>query len=429
MADDDGTIYDHPGLLMAGQSWDRPVPPAGRKDTILAPEGMQVAFLPGRRPVGLDPGSGQPEVVERFEVDGRTFAPHAVAAILPPGHLRHLLPATEPTPDAPALPLRSWCAVGLTGDKLRVAASRVDPATHWDPARFSGPDLQAGLAEVQARFPDNRVVAQLARCASEYYCCTASNIFLGDFEGGLPVADSCNANCIGCISEQTAPLVSPQQRLAEPPPVEDLIELGVHHLQRATKAMISFGQGCEGEPLTQAERIIRAIAGIRSRTTRGTIHMNTNGSAPEAVADLAAAGLQSVRVSLISARAEAFDAYHRAPFGIDTVEAFCTRAASAGLHVALNLLVFPGFTDRPGEIAALVDFIQRTRAHMVQLRNLDVDPARLMRRLPPASGEPVGMRAFLQRLLERIPDLDVGSFNRFAEDWGPRAPARGGSQS
>ena len=74
------------------------------------------------------------------------------------------------------------------------------------------------------------------------------------------------------------------------------------HLQRAKRAIVSFGQGCEGEPLLQAETIAQAIRLIRSHTDRGTINLNSNASLPEAVERLISAGLDSIRVSLNSAR-------------------------------------------------------------------------------------------------------------------------------
>lgn len=419
LADDAGRIYDHPSLLLAGQSWDRTLPPAGRRDTMPLPAGTELAYLPGRRPVGLDPDSGQQVCVERFAVDGHEFQPLAVAALPPPGHLRHLLPAARIDPAAPALPLRSYCAIGIVGDGLRLAASRIDPRTHWDPERFATAALEAGLAAMRQRFPHNRVLRQLVHCARDYGCCTASNVFLGAFEGALPVAPRCNARCLGCISAQAGPAPSPQQRLAAPPPVADIVELGAHHLARARSPMVSFGQGCEGEPLTQAESIAAAIRGIRRRTDRGAVHMNTNGSRPEMLDALADAGLGSVRVSLVSARPDLFAAYHRAAFDLETVERFITRAVERGLFVALNLLLVPGLTDRPAEIDALVALLGRSGAHMVQLRNLDLDPQRLFAALAPAAGEPVGMRALVRQLRRRVPGLELGSFNRLPGDRGP----------
>jgi hypothetical protein len=73
----------------------------------------------------------------------------------------------------------------------------------------------------------------------------------------------------------------------------------------------SFGQSCEGEPLLQADLLCEVIAKIRQRTRRGTIHVNTNGTLPEAVARLRESGLDSLRVDVNSVRREYFNRYTR----------------------------------------------------------------------------------------------------------------------
>jgi hypothetical protein len=44
--------------------------------------------------------------------------------------------------------------------------------------------------------------------------------------------------------------------------------------------VVSFGQGCEGDPLMAARVIGPAIRLIREQTLDGTINMNTNASLP-----------------------------------------------------------------------------------------------------------------------------------------------------
>ncbi|HOX45789.1 MAG TPA: radical SAM protein [Myxococcota bacterium] len=415
-ADDAGQVYDHPQLLAAG--WDgQALRPLEARGGMPAPDGLQLAYLPGRCPVGLDPRTGHAVELCEVRLHGRALRPHAVAGVPPPGHVRHLLPAAEAGRGAPPLPLRAYTAVGFHRGGVLCALSRLDPHTHWDPARFRLPDWGARLTRFRTRFPRNRVVAQLARCVTEYGCCTASNLFLGAYEAGLPTAPRCNARCRGCISESDGPVPSPQVRLDAAPPLAHIVEVAVHHLSHARPAMVSFGQGCEGEPLTEAARIVEALRAIRRRTSRGTLHMNTNGSRPEAVEALAQAGLQSVRVSLASARPRAFRAYHRGDFSLAEVEEFATRAAARGLWVAFNLLSLPGHTDRPEELEALVGLLERSGAHMLQVRNLDLDPRPGGPWPPRAGGAPLGMRAFLRALTRRRPGLELGCFNRFREEW------------
>ena len=55
------------------------------------------------------------------------------------------------------------------------------------------------------------------------------------------------------------------------------------HLKEAEDAIVSFGQGCEGEPLMQWRLLEKSIRQMREKTDRGTINLNTNGSLPEKV--------------------------------------------------------------------------------------------------------------------------------------------------
>ncbi len=427
-ADDSGRIYDHPVLLFAGASFNRLIPAEAAERFIPLPEGTQLVRLPGRLPRGFHPKSGRAVSLRSIKLPEGRITPSAVAAVLPPGYLRLLLPAARTGDGAPQLPLRAYTAVGLRGGQLVAAALRLDRNTHWDPERFSRADWERRIARFEVRFPRNKLLRQLAHCTRAYYCCTARNFFLGTYEAALPVSPRCNAHCLGCISHQEGEVGSPQDRLRTPPPLADIVALALHHLRRANPAMVSFGQGCEGEPLLYADTIAEAVRQIRTHTRRGTIHLNTNGSRPEAIPMLAAAGLDSARVSLFSAREASFAAYHRGDFTLATVERFVTEAVAQGIYVSLNLLTFPGFTDRQGEVDALVGLLRRTRAHGVQLRNLDVDPDWVCDKVSPAHGPTRGLFRFVQELRRALPRVRIGSFNPFREEFvtKPRS-ARGSS--
>ena len=86
------------------------------------------------------------------------------------------------------------------------------------------------------------------------------------------------------------------------------LEYTVPHLETAPYPIVSFGQGCEGEPLLMWETIREAIIEIRKHTDKGSININTNGSKPDAVKALCEAGLNSIRVSTNSARREIYTA-------------------------------------------------------------------------------------------------------------------------
>src|SRR5690606_10478179 len=91
-----------------------------------------------------------------------------------------------------------------------------------------------------------------------------------------------NARCVGCISHQQTEtgVTASQERIAFIPSVEEIAEFTVDHLRNAPQAVVSFGQGCEGEPLTQGLLLEESITAIRKQTDRGTINLNSNASKP-----------------------------------------------------------------------------------------------------------------------------------------------------
>ena len=85
--------------------------------------------------------------------------------------------------------------------------------------------------------------------------------------------------------------------------------------------------------------------------------------------------------------------------------------AAAGGQVTINLLTFPGISDAPSELEALVGFVREQGVHQVQLRSLNVDPHWLLGQIPnPTRG--IGMRAFVRELTARCPGLALGNFTR-----------------
>lgn len=398
----DGGVGERP-------SW-RAVDFAGRPldlaDLIPLPDGATLAMLPQRLAVGQDAAGARHIVRERHG--------WALAALLPIGYTRLALPAYEKTPATQPLPFFGYTAVAGLNGQLFVAAQRTDDPARWLPSRFDPRRLQRLVDERLRAEPNNRALAQHAHCALDYQCPTASNLFFGRWEGAVAVSPGCNARCVGCISKQDEDaLVSPQDRLTFVPTVDEVVALGVAHLERADDAIFSFGQGCEGEPLIQARLIESAIRGIRARTARGTININTNASNPRALQRLYDAGLDSLRASTISARRETYDAYYR-PIGyrFDDVKRSLILAHEAGVYTSINLLLFPGLADAEDEVEALIAFLRETHVQLVQLRNLNIDPEVLLPRIPRPAGRPLGMRAFIETLRRDVPEVALGNFSR-----------------
>jgi len=79
--------------------------------------------------------------------------PHAVGALLPPGYTRTYLPG-EVKLHGPALPQWAYAAAAWGKRRAVTWALRTDRRDHWNPERFSTPDLKARIekhrADVQA---------------------------------------------------------------------------------------------------------------------------------------------------------------------------------------------------------------------------------------------------------------------------------------
>ncbi|WP_040683220.1 radical SAM protein [Thermosinus carboxydivorans] len=402
-ADSSGNIFDAPGYQAVGRSGCATVR-LSADEMIPLPKGAELMFLPGRTALAARENKIEP-------LAGPLLA---VAAMLPVGYTRTYLPAFHRQEGAPPLPLFGYTAVALYKDEMYVAAMQSAANDKWDPARYNTADLPRRIARVKKDLPNNRLVEHLAHCSLKWHCCTAQNLFYRRWEAGIPVSPVCNANCLGCISLQPAECCpAPQSRIAFHPTAEEVAEVGVYHLSGAPDAIISFGQGCEGEPALAAGTIAAAVRRIRARTGRGIININTNAGYTDGIAQIVDAGLNSMRVSIISARPDAYQAYYRAGYRLDDVKASIRYAKAKGVYVSLNMLLFPGFNDRPEEAAAWFDFLAETGVDMVQLRNLNLDPDLFLTAMPPSSAEPIGVRPFLAELAHRFPRLRLGSFTEY----------------
>ncbi len=335
-ADERGEIFDAPEWGAVGVS-------GGTKracekvDLIPLPDSSELMFLPGRVAVGVRQGAIKSLGRNKF----------AVAATLPVGYTRLLLPAYEKMAGAPMLPLFGYTAVAWSRGKMWVAAMRSDQTDKWDPVRYNGGDLHKRIAVVRRDLPGNRLVDHLAHCSTEWRCCTAQNLFYHRWEAGIPTSPVCNANCLGCISLQPSECCpAPQSRSAFTPTVAEVTAAAASHLATAPEPIISFGQGCEGEPSLAADTIAAAIGEVRRQTGRGIFNINTNAGYTEGIRQIADAGIDSLRVSLISAREEMHQAYYRSSYSLEAVRASIRYAKQKGCHVSVKMLLFPRL-ERP----------------------------------------------------------------------------------
>jgi molybdenum cofactor biosynthesis enzyme MoaA len=378
------------------------------------PHGSELMYLPNRIPLVYDPGMDcvLPMAENPYE-PGEAIYP--VAVFNSPGYVLSKTSAYQAHEDAGFLPLFSYGAVGWHEDRFRSAVIQVDDEPRQDLRYMPVERVRAGINRMRGRLPKNRLRKHLENCALTYGCPAGKNFFLGRYEAPLPTSTICNARCIGCISLQPGEQIPcSQNRITFTPNPDEIAGVALEHIHRVRHAVVSFGQGCEGDPLMVADTIVEAIQRIRRSTGAGTINMNTNGSLPEKIGLLLDAGLDSLRISMNSVRKPCYEAYFR-PNGytFDEVLKGIDVAIDHGAHVAINYLNCPGFTDTPEECEALETFLQNHPIHMIQWRNLNFDPLRyvhLMNEIVPHS-LPIGMHRLLEKIRRKFSTLRFGYFN------------------
>jgi pyruvate-formate lyase-activating enzyme len=405
-SDGNGNIFEDTTLHVTGRSgWD--AWPVEADEWIELPEGGNLYELPGRRGIGINAKTGDMELCEKG---------WAVAAFIPPAHTGFYLAAYETMPDAPTLPLFCYTAVGWLDGKFYVPATRIESDIRQECAGFDAKKVNQGVKTLLQAYPHNRLVQHLAEnCALTYECPAARNYFMGRWECPIPSSPACNANCIGCISFQPEEetIVSTQDRLRFKPTAEEIVEYTVPHLETAPYPIVSFGQGCEGEPLLMWETIRESIREIRKHTPKGSININTNGSKPDAVRALCEAGLNSIRVSLNSAQEKYYTPYYRPNnYTFDDIVESLKVMREFGGWSSINYFVSPGMTDSAEEYEALRKLIRETKLNMIQWRNFNIDPDWYLGKLGlTETGECLGIKQLMELIHEEFPEVKFGYFN------------------
>ncbi|MCU7552134.1 radical SAM protein [Chitinophagaceae bacterium LB-8] len=405
-SDGKGNIFEDTSLYVTGRTgWDAIQVPSD--EWIELPHGGQLYELPGRRGIGIDVKTGEMRLCDKG---------WAVAAFIPPAHTGFYLAAYETGPNAPTLPLFCYTAAGWYNDKFYVPAVRIEQDIRQECGGFNDKSVTTGVQHLLKLYPHNRLVAHLANtCALTYHCPAARNYFMGRWECPIPSSPACNANCIGCISFQPEEeaIVSTQDRLTFKPTAEEIVEYTVPHLETAPYPIVSFGQGCEGEPLLMWETIRKAIIEIRKHTSKGSININTNGSRPDAVKALCEVGLDSIRVSTNSARREIYTPYYRPNnYEFEDIIESLKVVRGFGGWTSINYFVFPGMTDSVAEYEALRKLIIDTDLCMIQWRNFNIDPDWYLGKIGVVdNGEILGVKQLMELIHEEFPHLKFGYYN------------------
>jgi len=410
IADKKGNVMVHPSLKMMGMDFSS-FADIRQEELIPMPKDSALLFLPGHVPVGFDEETQAPVSLKKFN-NADCFP---VAAFPIPGFTRVYLPAAFKLEKELILPLWPYTAVGHKNNKFYIAAFRVDNSIRQKPFYYKDISLlKKRVFMFENKFPKNRLVKHLAFCALNYNCRNAQNLFFGRWEAPLPVSPGCNARCLGCLSYQGSDCAdASHERIRFVPQAEEIAEIAAFHLATAKNAIVSFGQGCEGEPLLEATTILSSIKLIRERSGKGMIHLNTNGSFPEKIKPLAKAGLNSIRISCISFSPLNYDRYYRPKgYGLKEVLSSIKQARECGLFVSVNLLTFPGFTDSRQETDLTMKFLKKGYVDLLQMRNLSIDAELFRDSGLKTDPVPIGMKKLFYHY-KKIKKLKLGYFNTF----------------
>jgi hypothetical protein len=358
--------------------------PMPLEHAIPMPSGTELVPLADRAAVGLD---------RRGEPRSLGAARWAVAAILPPGHLRTHLPSIDAAGGVAAIEPLPYAAVAADpASELVVAAVQLGA-----PTVATAQDLGPAITRRLGAEPSNKLLRQLARCAREYRCAAARNAFVGQGECALPLGAPANDGAAPLVAlrrhDERAPLEPSAFRVT----AADAAAVGIAHLA-AGGSSVSFGHACEGEPLDVIRDVADAAARIRAASPAGEIVLRTSGSSAAAIGRAADARIDRIVVRIVSAVGPTYEQVHR-PIGFrwTDVRAALREAAARRCAITVELLSLPGLSDRESEVRALIALLgELPPGTEVRLADLAADPYALLATLPAAAT--IGLTALLERL-------------------------------
>lgn len=386
-------------------------------DLIPLPAGSELFMLPERIPIGFDPIRREYSHLACNPLrSGDPRECYPVAAFLSPGYTATHLSAYTERENPCQLPLFAYTAVAEYKGRFFVAACRVDWERRQDIRYMNMALIKKNIKRLRKIFPANRLMRHLESCALCYGCPAAKNFFQQRYEAPLPTSPACNARCLGCLSLQSDGTCShTQPRIAFVPTPHEIAETALWHIKNVRDPVVSFGQGCEGEPLMVSKTIEEAIRLIRRKTKKGIINLNSNASIPQAVETLFDAGLNSIRISMNSVQKKFYTRYYR-PEGYSFADVCHSIriAKKKGGWVSINYLSMPGLTDSPAEVRGLTRFVRTYAIDMIQWRNLNFDPYVYFRVLQIRHSKKTGLMSMaehIQSIHAHNPQLLRGYFN------------------
>jgi GTP 3',8-cyclase len=215
----------------------------------------------------------------------------------------------------------------------------------------------------------------------------------------VSVTDRCDFRCVYCMSEHMTFL--PKSEVLS---LEEIDRLASAFVLRGTRKLRLTG----GEPLVRRGimDLVRSLSRHLATGALDELTLTTNGSQlAKFAADLAAAGVRRVNVSLDTLDPEKFariTRWGRLPQVLEGIAA----AKAAGLHVKINMVALAGLND--GEFGDMLDWCAREGHDLVLIETMpmgDIDEDRTDRYLPLSK-----VRADLEahRTLDPLPDRTGG---------------------
>ena len=301
------------------------------------------------------------------------------------------------------------------GDEYGVCGFQVEDNQTWNPENYDDRTLPGAVESMFKEHRKNRLLRHLADCAMNNHCFAAKNLFWRRWEAPIPVSRACNASCLGCISLQQDPACqASHRRISFRPSVSEIVDLAAPHLESAPGAIVSFGQGCEGEPLTEADLIAESVAQMRKTTSKGSINLNTNGSMTAKALNVVDSGLDCIRISMNSVRSELYHAYYRPKgYTFEDVVRTISHCVERNVYTMINYLIFPGITDQEDEMTALFRLIRETGVNFIHFKNLCIDPFWYISSMKDrGNSPPVGIKEAARRIKREFPQVEIGYFNQ-----------------
>jgi cyclic pyranopterin phosphate synthase len=177
----------------------------------------------------------------------------------------------------------------------------------------------------------------------------------------VSVTDKCNLRCVYCMPESGLPWLRRDEILS----YEEIAQIVTAAASVGVRSIRLTG----GEPLVRRD-LSRLVAAIAATPGIDDISLSTNGLLlKEQIAELAAAGLRRINLSLDTLRPERFETIARRP-GLELVLGGLDAAIAAGLMpVKINCVVMRGSNDEE-----ITEFAKLTRDRPVFVRFIEVMP-------------------------------------------------------